>query len=61
MELFVMRYSEALITLRTVKIYVTLWCTAVGSQFHFFFDGHVTNFAVPFDVTKNRYMVCLKF
>ena len=60
MELFAMPYSEALVTLTTVTIYVTVRCTAVGSNFHFFFDGHVTNFTVPLSVTKNRYMVCLK-
>ena len=56
-ELFVMPYSEDFLTL----IYITLWCTAEGLNFHFFFDGHVTNFTVPLGVTKNRHMVCLKF
>ena len=59
-ELFVMPYSEAFVTLTTVKIYVTLRFTAVGSKFHFFFDGYVINFTVLFVVTKNRYMVYLK-
>ena len=36
MEFFVMPYSEAFVTLTTVKIYV-LRCTAVGSNFHFIF------------------------
>ena len=61
MELFVMPYLEAFLTLAKVKIYVTFRCTKVGSNFHFFFDGHVTNFKVPFGITKNKYMVCLKF
>ena len=57
-----MPYSEAFVILTAVKICVTLWCIAEGSNFYFFFDGHVTNFAVPLvGVTKNRYMVCLKF
>ena len=52
MEFIVMPYSEAFVTLTTVKVYVALRCTTVGSNFHFFFDGHVTNFTVPFGVTK---------
>ena len=47
-----MPYSEAFVTLTTVKIYVALRCTTVGLNFHFFFDGHVANFPVPFGVTK---------
>ena len=54
MELFVMSYSEAFVTLTTVKMYVL-------QIFFFFFDGYVTNFTIPFGVIKNRYRVCLKF
>ena len=54
MELFVMSYSEAFVTLTAVKMYVL-------QIFFFFFDGYVANFTIPFGVIKNRYTVCLKF
>ena len=54
MKFFVMPYSEAFSALATVEIYVALWCSAVGSNFNFFFDGHVTNFTVSLGVTKKQ-------